>query len=289
VTTSTPRLDRSPPAFRADLARSIRLFRAFGKEQTDPDLFYGTLADDTVAQLRGYAERVGLGLAGATVLDVGGGMGYFSDALRASGARAVCVDVDAGEMAGRGDMPPGAVLGSALALPFATGCVDICFSSNVLEHVSEPEQMADEMVRVTRPGGLVYLSFTNWLSPHGGHETGPWWHYLGGHYAARRYERRLGRRPKNRYGDTLFAVSVAQVLRWARSRSDAEILTATPRYHPRWASWVVAVPGLREVMTWNLLLILRKRAGTSARRGRLVRTVANQTAATASMPRTCGA
>ena len=33
--------------FRADLARSVRLFSAFRKEQTDPDFFYGLLARDT--------------------------------------------------------------------------------------------------------------------------------------------------------------------------------------------------------------------------------------------------
>src|SRR5262245_6488470 len=103
------------------------------------------LADDTVGHLASYAGRVGMSLAGATLLDVGGGAGYFSNALRAAGATAVCVDVDAGEMQWRGDMPAGAVIGSAMALPFGTGSIDICFSSNVLEHVSDPEQMADEM------------------------------------------------------------------------------------------------------------------------------------------------
>lgn len=253
----TPQRNGSPAAFRADLARAIRLFRAFGKEQTDRDLFYGVLAVDTVAQLRSYADVAGVPLDGATVVDVGGGAGYLADALRSVGAGVVCVDVDAGEMAGRGSLPAGGVLGSALDLPLLDASVDICLSSNVLEHVPDPERMADEMVRVTRPGGLVYLSYTNWLSPHGGHETSPW-HYFGGVRAARRYERRTGRRPKNRYGDTLYPISVSRGLRWATRHPDIEVLAATPRYHPRWASWVVAVPGLREVVTWNLLLVLRR-------------------------------
>ena len=36
------------------------------------------------------------------------------------------------------------------------------------------------------------------------------------------------------------------------------MLTAQPRYYPRWSRFVLAVPGLREVVTWNLLLVLRK-------------------------------
>jgi 2-polyprenyl-3-methyl-5-hydroxy-6-metoxy-1,4-benzoquinol methylase len=241
------------PAFRADLARSVRLFRAIAREQTNPDHYYGTHAADTVAQLRQYT-----GLTGATILDVGGGAGYFTEALRAVGAHVVCIDCDAGELRGRGGMPAGSVLGSALALPFADGAADICLSSNVLEHVPQPERMADEMVRVTRPGGIVYLSYTNWMSPWGGHETSPW-HYLGGDRAARRYQRRTGRAPKNRFGESLYAVSVAQAVRWARARSDVDILSLGPRDHPRWATWVVSVPGLREIVTWNLLLVLRKR------------------------------
>jgi hypothetical protein len=118
--------------------------------------------------------------------------------------------------------------------------------------------MAEEMVRVTRPGGVVLLSFTTWLSPWGGHETAPW-HYLGGEYAARRYERRRGHRPKNRYGTTLFPVSAGRMLRWASRCSSAEVVDKLPRYHPRWGRWVVQVPGLREVAVWNLMLVLRRR------------------------------
>ncbi|MQY07040.1 class I SAM-dependent methyltransferase [Actinomadura macrotermitis] len=243
---------------RATLARSVRLFSAFRKEQTDPAYFYGLLAQDTVAQLGGYTD-----LKGATVLDVGSGSGFFTRALNAAGARCVAVDCDAGEMTAHGDPPAHSVLGSALALPFADGGVDVCFSSNVLEHVPDPWRMAEEMVRVTRPGGLIYLSFTNWLSPWGGHETAPW-HYLGGAHAARRYERKNGRPPKNHFARSLFPVSVSAALRWARTASDAEVVEAFPRYHPRWAKTVIRVPGLREVVTWNLVLVLRK-SGVSAR------------------------
>ena len=240
-----------PPS--GSLRRSVALFRAFRAEQTDPDRFYGLLAADSARQVEGYAE-----LAGRTVLDVGGGPGYFAEAFRARGASYVSVDSDLGELSARATPGPGAVLGSALALPIRAAAVDVCFSSNVLEHVARPETMAEEMVRVTRPGGLVFLSFTTWLSPWGGHETSPW-HYLGGHRAARRYARSTGLAPKNHYGETLFAISAGRMLRWARGRHDADLVDALPRYHPSWASWLVSVPGLREIAVWNLLVVLRKR------------------------------
>ncbi|MQA98295.1 MAG: methyltransferase domain-containing protein [Streptosporangiales bacterium] len=240
-------------AFRADLARTLGLLRAFRREQTDPEHFYTLLARDTVAQLGRYAP-----LAGARALDVGCGPGYFTRALRAAGADVAGVDADPAELTLHGAEPYGAVLGSALRLPFADASFDVCLSSNVLEHVPDPWRMAGEMIRVTRPGGTVYLAFTNWLSPWGGHETSPW-HYLGGERAARRFERRTGRVPKNRYGQSLHAVSVSAALTWARRAADAELVAALPRYLPRWARPVVAVPGLREVVTWNLALVLRRR------------------------------
>jgi SAM-dependent methyltransferase len=238
---------------RATLGRSVRLLRAFRLEQSDPDHFYGLLAEDTVSQLATY-----ISLAGATVVDVGSGAGYFTAALTAAGARCLGVECDAGELTAHGPPPPGSALGSALALPLRTGSVDVCFSSNVLEHVSTPWLMGDEMVRVTRPGGIVFLSFTNWLSPWGGHETSPW-HYLGGDRAAERYTRRYGKGPKNRFGRNLFAVSVRDALAWAGSREGADLVDALPRYHPRWTKAVVRVPALREFVTWNLVLVLRKR------------------------------
>jgi SAM-dependent methyltransferase len=243
----------SPRPHRATLGRSVRLLRAFRLEQSDPGHFYGLLAADTVSQLATYIP-----LAGATAVDVGSGAGYFTEALTAARARCVGVECDAGELTAHGPPPPGSVLGSALALPFGTGTIDVCFSSNVLEHVSAPWLMAGEMVRVTRPGGIVFLSFTNWLSPWGGHETSPW-HYLGGDRAAGRYARRHGKAPKNRFGQSLFAVSVGEALAWAGSCQDAELVDALPRYHPRWAKGVVRIPALREFVTWNLVLVLRKR------------------------------
>jgi SAM-dependent methyltransferase len=241
------------PDATADLRRCIRLLRAFRREQTDPDHFYRVLADDSVAQLAGFVD-----LDGAHVLDVGGGPGYFRDAFVRAGAHYMSVDSDLGEMSARGEPMPGSVLGSGMALPIKDGAVDVCYSSNVLEHVPMPWRMAEEMLRVTRPGGLVFCSFTVWLSPWGGHETAPW-HYLGGAFAARRYERAHGHPPKNVFGTSLFAVSVADALRWARHVPGAALVAAFPRYHPWWARWTIRLPLLRELTTWNLVLVLVKR------------------------------
>src|SRR5689334_11219657 len=139
--------------WRADLGRSMRLFRAFGVEQTDPDRFYETLAEDSVGQLSEYVA-----LDGALMLDVGGGPGYFGDAFRRAGATDFDVGAVLGERRGRGGTAPRVGRGSGMALPVGNGTVDVFFSSRVLDQVPGPWLVAGEMVRRTRPGGTVFLS-----------------------------------------------------------------------------------------------------------------------------------
>ncbi len=239
-------------ATKQGLARSVRLLRLFRQEQSDPDLFYSGVAADAVSQLARHID-----LAGRTVVDVGGGAGYFSAAFRAAGADSFLFEPDRSELLSRGAAPGGAVLADGYWLPVADGCADVCFSSNVLEHVPDPAGLIAEMIRVVKPGGLIYLSFTNWYSPWGGHEMSPW-HLLGAGYAARRYVRKYGRQPKHEVGTNLYRVHVGPTLRLIRARRDVEIIDQLPRYYPRWCKFLLRLPWLRELASWNLLVIARR-------------------------------
>ncbi len=241
-----------PPALRP--AGAFRLLAAFTREQSDPDGFYTLLARDSVALVERHTD-----LAGRRVVDVGGGAGYFAGVFRERGAECLLVEPDRDELYSHGAPDRATVIGDGYWLPLAEGTVDVCFSCNVLEHVKDPEGLIDEMIRVTRPGGLVYLSYTVWLSPWGGHETAPF-HYLGGGYAARRYARRHGAEPKNLYGETMFPLGAGRVLSMVRRRDDVTVVEARPRYYPRWCRFLIHLPVLRELLTWNLLVVLRKQA-----------------------------
>ncbi len=233
--------------------RARGLLADFRFEQSDPARFYGALARDTAS----LTEAVVGDLTGAVVLDVGGGPGYFADAFADRGARYLAVDPDAGELRAAGLAHRTTVRAAGEALPFADSSVDVCLSSNVAEHTPRPWEMADEMIRVTRPGGTVIISYTLWWGPFGGHEMGLT-HYLGGHRAAARYTRRHGHPPKNLYGESLFTVTAAQGLAWARAAQGARLVGAFPRYLPRWAWWVLRVPVVREVAATNLVMVLVK-------------------------------
>jgi SAM-dependent methyltransferase len=244
-------------ARRATLSRSLRLLGEFRFEQRDPARFYGALADDTAAMVTDlWRAATGTPATGRTLLDVGGGPGYFAAAFGAAGLDYIGVEPDPAEMHA-GPAAGGAatyVRASGTALPFADASVDICLSSNVAEHVPQPWRLGREMLRVTRPGGLAVLSYTVWLGPFGGHEMGLT-HYLGGARAAARYERKHGRPAKNNYGSSLFAVSAADGLQWAAATG--ALVAAFPRYHPRWGWWMTGVPVLREFLVSNLVLVLR--------------------------------
>ena len=266
---ATARATRVPDTLRvwkqrATLRRSFGLLNSFKYEQTDPGRFYGLLARDTVELIESIWQGAGQdSLQGKRILDVGGGPGYFGIAFDEAGANYITCEPDVGEMSAAGIELQSSVRGSGLDLPFRDDAFDITYSSNVAEHVPEPWRMADEMLRVTTPGGVMIYSYTCWLGPFGGHETGLWQHYVGGEFAARRYRKKHGKEPKNRWGESLFDVGCGEGMDYAQrvtgeSEPRAELLAAFPRYHPWWAWWMVRVPGLREFAVSNLVLVFRR-------------------------------
>ncbi|MEV8015451.1 class I SAM-dependent methyltransferase [Streptomyces sp. NPDC086554] len=232
------------------LRRSLTLFRAFLREQQEPERCYTLLARDAADQVEAYGA-----VKDRIVVDVGGGGGYFTEEFRRRGAQSFLFEPDPAELGAK--PPEGAVVADGYLLPLGDGVADVTFSSNVLEHVDDPQTFLSEMVRVTRPGGLIYVSFTNWYSPWGGHEWAPW-HFLGADRARARYERRTGKKAKHTLGENLFAHHIGPTLRQVRARDDVSVVSARSRYWPFLAGGITKVPGVREFATWNLLLILRR-------------------------------
>lgn len=71
----------------------------------------------------------------------------------------------------------------AQELPFRDDWFDFCFSQNAFEHIPDPELALRELVRVTRPGGLIYLMFDPlWTADSGSHFLHfigePWAHLI---------------------------------------------------------------------------------------------------------------
>lgn len=238
------------------LDRYRHLLRLFRNEQDDPSSFYRYLASETLQWL----AVQGLSVAGIDLLDVGAGPGIFSAAFSAAGAHVVEIDLEPREFAGNDGMiarESRIVIGDAASLPFQDSTFDAIFSSNTIEHVPAGAlQVIKEAERVMRPGAWFYLSWTNWYSPWGGHAISPY-HYLGSKLGLNVYRRLHGEPSKNVPGQSLFPVHIGQVVRIVRRETGLVMRAIVPRYYPNFAI-ICQIPGLRELLAWNCLILLEK-------------------------------
>lgn len=105
------------------------------------------------------------------VLDVGCGAGTQAQMWATDGYRVSAIDINGPlvelgrQRAAEAGLDIAFEVGSADQLPFADASFDVCLVPELLEHVRDWESCLNELERVTRPGGILYLSTTNYLCP----------------------------------------------------------------------------------------------------------------------------
>jgi 2-polyprenyl-3-methyl-5-hydroxy-6-metoxy-1,4-benzoquinol methylase len=101
---------------------------------------------------------------GREALDVGSGLGFFSERLVQRGAAATACDIGPG-LVERTRARAGctAVVADALRLPdtFGANHFDLVVSSECIEHTPSPSEAVAGMLAVLKPGGLLSLSTPN--------------------------------------------------------------------------------------------------------------------------------
>ena len=133
--------------------------------------------DEQIALLKKFYPSV----RGMKLLEVGSGFGNFLVVARKK------YDIDAYGVEPSSDgfddsfaiskkilsdngVNPGIIInGKGEVLPFPNSSFDICYSSNVLEHVDDPQKVIAEMVRVTKSGGIIQIVVPNYGSFFEGH------------------------------------------------------------------------------------------------------------------------
>ena len=230
-----------------------KLLWRFAHHRDDPE-FYRIQAVDAIRWLRtkGIPRS-----PGCQALDLGCGHGIFGRELSRLGAHVVYADESnflMPEVQGspfrqvnldRDDLEP-------------LGRYDLVVCSNVLEHLAEPHRFLSKAHDILTPDGVLYLSWTNWLSPWGGHEFSPW-HYLGTSLGPAIYDR-LSSRPRFHHPHrNLFPTYIGRVLAHIRNDTQLEVVAAAPRYFTEFSA-LMSVPVLREFLSWNCALLLRRRA-----------------------------
>jgi ubiquinone/menaquinone biosynthesis C-methylase UbiE len=103
---------------------------------------------------------MGSDLRGKNVLDVAGGDGYWAGLAAKRGANAVSIDLARGKMLyGKTlTVSPSLIECDALNLPFQDGGFDAILSVCAIEHFDDGGKSLDEMSRVLKPGGELYMS-----------------------------------------------------------------------------------------------------------------------------------
>jgi SAM-dependent methyltransferase len=99
-----------------------------------------------------------------SILVVGCGRGDELALLKAEQVTAFDLSVKAAYQA-RSFLPDyGYLQADGMQLPFARASFDFALSSEVIEHMLQPEAMLTEIQRVLKPGGYVLLTTPNWNS-----------------------------------------------------------------------------------------------------------------------------
>ncbi len=226
-----------------------QLLWRFAKHRDDP-VFYRMQAEDAIRWLGTQGVPVG---AGVSALDLGCGHGVFGGELRRRGCSVTFAD-ESNQLNPEFRDAPFRTVNLDRDDLGTLGRYDLVICSNVFEHLSQPRHFLGGAHRLLKPGGRLYLSWTNWLSPWGGHEFSPW-HYLGPRLGPRIHDA-LGKSRFHRPGVNLFVTHIGRTLRWIREDGSLGIERRAPRYYTELGP-LLAVPVVREFLAWNCALLLR--------------------------------
>jgi ubiquinone/menaquinone biosynthesis C-methylase UbiE len=211
---------------------------------------YELLADDLAARAPG------------TVLDWGCGYGQISALLRERGVDVTSFDYRPDAPAEGGPLVlerfpdfPAFTSSDSVRLPFDDATFDTALSVGVLEHVQDPDGSLDELARVLKPGGKLYIynlpnrtSWTEWIARRIGA------HYHGINPYDKVYTRRTARELLQRHG-----------YRVSDERYTGMLPQQLPFVPPPWlvrVLWVVnealaRVPGLNRLATAHQMVAQR--------------------------------
>jgi ubiquinone/menaquinone biosynthesis C-methylase UbiE len=153
---------------------SLKRFGFRKEEITRFDTMENWVAD-RVEQIEEYEQlfRPFTSFAGKTVLDLGCNKGYLLNSfLQKEDFTAVGADINAEALVtGRetfGDKIK-FVQSTADSIPLPDESVDIIYTIDTVEHLSQPEKTFAECHRILRPGGVLFIHFQGFYGPYGSH------------------------------------------------------------------------------------------------------------------------
>ncbi len=159
----------SKPANRADEIRSANHFDEGARTYAAAYNDRASYGHSFRARRSTAKELLGGGNLG-DLLDVGGASGVYFDALKSQVKSYHILDVSPlmiseAQKIKSETVPLFCHLASAYDLPFPNHQFDTVLAMGVLEYLDQPWKALEEMARVTKPGGVIVVSYPNAQSP----------------------------------------------------------------------------------------------------------------------------
>jgi len=215
--------------------------------------FYHLQARDAIR----WMEKNGVALNGnLKALDLGAGHGIFGAELQRRGCEVVFAD-ESNYLSPELASAPFIQINLDRDEVAKLGRYDLVVCSNVLEHLARPFAFIASLAKMLNPSGTLYLSWTNWLSPWGGHDFSPF-HYLGARRGHLIFDKLIKRKRIHTPFETLYPTSIGRMLEAFRRQPGIQVMKVAPRYYPEF-SFITAIPLLREFLTWNCAVLIKQR------------------------------
>jgi 2-polyprenyl-6-hydroxyphenyl methylase/3-demethylubiquinone-9 3-methyltransferase len=141
---------------------------------SEKELFYDDFSDEWESRINKWETNKRLRIVfgellnsgdinGKRFLEVGCGLGFFSQKAAELGAKVTGVDVGARLVKkNRKKIPKGRFLvASASDLPFSDNSFDVVLCTEVIEHVEDQGRAVKELVRVLKKGGVLVVTTPN--------------------------------------------------------------------------------------------------------------------------------
>ncbi len=214
--------------------------------------FYKIQAQDSIRWLKAQGLAI---TSGTRVLDLGCGHGRFGDALGQTGCHVTYAD-QSNELATHLSEEPFVQIDLDHDSFDPLGKHDLVICSNVLEHLAKPDRFLENCRQILNQSGHLYLSWTNWLSPWGGHDFSPF-HYLGPHTGHKVYDRLIGKKRIHTPFETLYPTYIGELLRKIEALSGLKVIRTVPRYYSE-LGILMSIPILREFAAWNCAMLIQR-------------------------------
>jgi 2-polyprenyl-6-hydroxyphenyl methylase/3-demethylubiquinone-9 3-methyltransferase len=144
-----------------------RIGNGWWDEENPLNLLLGSFTPGRFAYFRDVLERTGRDPAGRRALDIGSGGGFLAEEFARLGCRVIGIDPSEVSLrtarghANAARLDARYVVAAGEHLPLADESVDLAYCCDVLEHVSDLDQVLAETARVLKPGGLYLFDTVN--------------------------------------------------------------------------------------------------------------------------------